>query len=87
MHATATEALVVALVGIGVGGVGVGLAWWSWIKVHRVREAQRLNLDSGMSHSCYDPLPDGRHCGRCEACRLRSKGFEQSGIHDPTAYA
>jgi hypothetical protein len=47
VHATATEALIVALVGIGVGGVGVGLAWWSWIKVHRVREAQRLLLGGG----------------------------------------
>jgi hypothetical protein len=44
VHATATEALIVALVGIGVGGVGIGLAWWSSIKVHRVREAQRLLL-------------------------------------------
>jgi hypothetical protein len=47
VHATATEALIVALVGIGVGGVGIGLAWWSSIKVHRVREAQRLLLGGG----------------------------------------
>jgi 7-cyano-7-deazaguanine synthase len=40
-----------------------------------------------MSHSCYDPLPDGRHCGQCDACRLRSKGFADAGIADPTAYA
>ena len=52
-----------------------------------VREARRLGLDAGLSHSCYDPLPDGRHCGRCDACRLRAKGFEEAGIADPTAYA
>jgi 7-cyano-7-deazaguanine synthase len=51
------------------------------------REAERLGLDAALSHSCYDPLADGRHCGRCDACRLRSKGFAEAGIADPTAYA
>ena len=50
-------------------------------------EARRLKLDAAMSHSCYDPLPDGRHCGKCDACRLRAKGFADAGIADPTAYA
>jgi len=50
-------------------------------------EARRLGLDAAMSHSCYDPLPDGRHCGRCDACRLRAKGFAEAGIDDPTVYA
>jgi 7-cyano-7-deazaguanine synthase len=50
-------------------------------------EAQRLGLDAALSHSCYDPLPDGRHCGRCDACRLRAKGFAEAGVADPTAYA
>ena len=56
-------------------------------KADIAREAARLGLDAGVSHSCYDPAPDGRHCGRCDACRLRSKGFEESGLVDPTAYA
>ena len=56
-------------------------------KADIAREAARLGLDAGLSHSCYDPAPNGRHCGRCDACRLRSKGFEESGIADPTAYA
>jgi 7-cyano-7-deazaguanine synthase len=51
------------------------------------REAERLGLDAAMSHSCYDPLPDGRHCGACDACRLRAKGFAEAGIADPTVYA
>jgi 7-cyano-7-deazaguanine synthase len=50
-------------------------------------EAERLELDAGLSHSCYDPMADGRHCGRCDACRLRSKGFADAGLADPTAYA
>lgn len=56
-------------------------------KADIAREAQRLGLDAAMSHSCYDPRPDGRHCGRCDACRLRSKGFIEAGIADPTLYA
>jgi 7-cyano-7-deazaguanine synthase len=56
-------------------------------KAEIAREAQRLGLDAGLSHSCYDPLPDGRHCGECDACRLRAKGFAEAGISDPTEYA
>jgi 7-cyano-7-deazaguanine synthase len=50
-------------------------------------EAARLGLDAGLSHSCYDPLPDGSHCGLCDACRLRAKGFKEAGLADPTRYA
>ena len=56
-------------------------------KADIAREAQRLGLDAGLSHSCYDPLTDGRHCGKCDACRLRAKGFADAGIADPTVYA
>jgi 7-cyano-7-deazaguanine synthase len=56
-------------------------------KADIAREAARLGLDAGLSHSCYDPLPDGRHCGECDACRLRARGFADAGIADPTAYA
>jgi 7-cyano-7-deazaguanine synthase len=56
-------------------------------KADIVREADRLGLDAGLSWSCYDPAPGGRHCGLCDSCRLRAKGFEESGIADPTLYA
>jgi 7-cyano-7-deazaguanine synthase len=56
-------------------------------KAEIAREAERLGLNAALSHSCYDPLPDGRHCGKCDACRLRAKGFAEAGIADPTAYA
>lgn len=56
-------------------------------KAEIAREAERLGLDAALSHSCYDPAPDGRHCGHCDACRLRAKGFADAGIVDPTAYA
>jgi 7-cyano-7-deazaguanine synthase len=56
-------------------------------KADIVREAKRIGLDAGLSHSCYDPAPDGRACGRCDACRLRAKGFAEAGLPDPTRYA
>ena len=50
-------------------------------------EAARLGMDAGMSWSCYDPTPEGLHCGYCDSCRLRSKGFADAGLADPTRYA
>ena len=50
-------------------------------------EAARLGIDAGLSWSCYDPTPAGEHCGLCDACRLRSKGFVEAGLADPTVYA
>jgi 7-cyano-7-deazaguanine synthase len=49
-------------------------------------EAARLGLDAGLSWSCYDPQPEGLHCGQCDSCRLRHKGFEEAGLPDPTLY-
>ena len=56
-------------------------------KADIVREAARLGLVAGLSWSCYDPAPGGVHCGRCDSCRLRAKGFAEAGLPDPTAYA
>jgi 7-cyano-7-deazaguanine synthase len=56
-------------------------------KADIVREGARLGLDMGLSWSCYDPAPGGLHCGLCDSCRLRAKGFEEAGIPDPTQYA
>ena len=56
-------------------------------KADIAKQAARLGLDAALSHSCYDPLPDGRHCGACDACRLRAKGFADAGLTDPTSYA
>jgi len=52
-------------------------------KADIVRKGQELGLDYGLTHSCYDPDPRGRPCGRCDSCVLRAAGFEQAGIADP----
>ena len=56
-------------------------------KADIVREGTRLGLDLGLSWSCYDPAPGSLHCGECDSCRLRARGFEEAGIADPTRYA
>lgn len=56
-------------------------------KADIARETGRLQLDPGMSWSCYDPQGDGTACGACDSCRLRRAGFRDAGIADPTPYA
>jgi len=56
-------------------------------KADIAREAMRLDVDPAWSWSCYDPAEGNLHCGLCDSCRLRQKGFEEAGIADPTRYA
>lgn len=52
-------------------------------KAEIVRAGTALGLDYGLTHSCYDPGPDGRPCRRCDSCRLRARGFAEAGLTDP----
>jgi 7-cyano-7-deazaguanine synthase len=52
-------------------------------KADIIRLGLSLGLDYGKTHSCYDPLPDGRPCRHCDSCRLRAAGFEATGVPDP----
>ena len=52
-------------------------------KAEIVRIGVGLRLDYALTHSCYDPHPDGRPCGRCDSCLLRAKGFKEAGLDDP----
>ncbi|MEO5617301.1 MAG: 7-cyano-7-deazaguanine synthase QueC [Candidatus Eisenbacteria bacterium] len=52
-----------------------------------VRLGTSLGVDYSITHSCYDPAPDGAACGRCDSCALRRKGFREAGMYDPTRYA
>jgi 7-cyano-7-deazaguanine synthase len=69
------------------GGFKIHAPLQHMTKADIAREAARLGLDAGISWSCYDPAPAGEHCGLCDSCRLRAKGFEEAGLADPTRYA
>jgi len=55
-------------------------------KAEIVARGLALGLDYSITSTCYDPAPDGAACGRCEACLLRLKGFEEAGVPDPARY-
>jgi len=55
-------------------------------KAEIIRRGTELGVDFALTHSCYDPTAEGLACGRCDACILRRRGFEEAGIPDPTRY-
>jgi 7-cyano-7-deazaguanine synthase len=52
-------------------------------KAQIIQRGLSLGLDYSLTHSCYDPLDDGRPCGRCDSCVLRANGFAEAGVRDP----
>jgi 7-cyano-7-deazaguanine synthase len=55
-------------------------------KAEIIKKGVQLGVDYSMTHSCYDPGPTGKSCGRCDSCLLRKKGFREAGFPDPTEY-
>jgi 7-cyano-7-deazaguanine synthase len=51
-----------------------------------IRRGLELGVDYSLTHSCYDPMPNGASCGRCDACRIRHAAFERLGLVDPIRY-
>jgi 7-cyano-7-deazaguanine synthase len=51
-----------------------------------IQKGLQLGVDYRLTHSCYDPSPEGQACGECDACLLRKKGFREAGVPDPTEY-
>ena len=51
-----------------------------------IGKGMELGVNFSLTHSCYDPSPEGRACGICDACILRRQGFREAGIEDPTEY-
>ncbi len=56
-------------------------------KAEIIRTGIALGVDYSLTHSCYDPSPEGNACGQCDSCLLRRKGFIDAGVTDPTIYA
>ncbi|MCA1995690.1 MAG: 7-cyano-7-deazaguanine synthase QueC [Armatimonadetes bacterium] len=52
-------------------------------KTEIIRLGLSLGLDYGLTHSCYDPDPEGRPCRRCDSCRIRIAAFRELGMEDP----
>jgi len=55
-------------------------------KAQIIKKGIGLGVDYSLTHSCYDPSPQGLACGRCDSCFLRKKGFKEAGMPDPTRY-
>ena len=55
-------------------------------KAQIIQQGLELGVDYGLTHSCYDPSPDGSSCGQCDSCLLRLKGFKEAGVADPVVY-
>ncbi len=55
-------------------------------KAQIIKKGVELGIDYSLTHSCYDPGPQGLACGRCDSCFLRKKGFKEAGVTDPTKY-
>ena len=56
-------------------------------KAKIIRKAVELGVDLSLTHSCYDPSPEGLACAECDSCLLRLKGFREAGMKDPVRYA
>ncbi|MDO9528683.1 MAG: 7-cyano-7-deazaguanine synthase QueC [Syntrophales bacterium] len=54
-------------------------------KAQIIQRGIELGVDYSMTHSCYDPTPEGKTCGQCDSCILRKKGFNEAGLKDPAA--
>ena len=55
-------------------------------KAQIILKGIELGVDFSLTHSCYDPTPDGTACGRCDSCALRLMGFREAGMEDPVKY-
>jgi 7-cyano-7-deazaguanine synthase len=56
-------------------------------KAQIIARGLSLGVDYAATSTCYDPTPDGKACGCCDACLLRLKGFAENGVADPASYA
>ena len=52
-----------------------------------IKAGLKIGVDYSLTHTCYDPTPDGLACGRCDSCLLRKKGFAEAGLIDPIPYS
>ena len=68
-------------------GIEVAAPILNMSKKEIIELGMSLGVDYSLTHSCYNPTPDGLSCGVCDSCRLRLEGFKQAGVEDPLQYA
>jgi 7-cyano-7-deazaguanine synthase len=83
IHAFETLARLATKAGVEGAAFKIHTPLISMTKADIIRRGVALGLDYGLTHSCYDPDPNGRPCGHCDSCVLRAKGFAEAGIADP----
>lgn len=57
-----------------------------WTKAEIIQKGMKLGIDYAQTISCYDPDEEGTACGACDSCLLRKRGFQETGVPDPTRY-
>lgn len=72
--------------GVERGGLHIHTPLINLTKAQTITCGLELGVDYGLTHSCYDPTPEGLACGRCDSCHLRLKGFSEAGRRDPIEY-
>ena len=80
----ANLATAVATEGKGVFRIHAPLMYMT--KADIIKKGLALGVDYSVTNSCYDPSPQGYACGKCDACHLRLKGFQENQIKDPAPY-
>ena len=71
----------------GKGEIRIHAPLMNMTKADIIRTGHEAGVDFSLTHSCYDPAPEGSACGECDSCILRRQGFKKAGIPDPTWYA
>jgi len=69
------------------GSIRIHAPLISMTKAEIIQRGVALEVDYSLTLSCYDPDDQGRHCGACDSCLLRRKGFQEANVQDPTEYA
>jgi 7-cyano-7-deazaguanine synthase len=70
----------------GKTGISVKTPLINMTEAQIIGRGVELGVDYSITHSCYDPSPEGLACGNCDSCLIRKRGFQEAGVDDPTRY-
>jgi 7-cyano-7-deazaguanine synthase len=87
LHAFESLASIATKAGVDGNALKIHAPLLTLSKAEIIQKGTALGVDFSLTHSCYDPRPDGLACGGCDSCQLRLKGFREAGVPDPIKYA